>query len=65
VSATSVPERRQENGQAPLEQAPVDVQKTFSGVDLLKEGQSVPNTTFLDQDGRKRDLQSFTGRRWS
>jgi len=48
-------------GQAPLEQAPVDVQKTFSGVDLLKEGQSVPNTSFLDQDGRKRDLQSFTG----
>jgi len=48
-------------GQAPLEQPPVDVQKTFSGVDLLKEGQAVPNTTFLDQDGKRRDLQSFTG----
>jgi len=48
-------------GQAPLEQPAVDVQKTFSGADLLKEGQSVPNTAFLDQDGKPRDLRSFTG----
>ena len=48
-------------GQAPLAPPTVDVQKTFSGADLLKEGQPVPNTTFLDQDGKTRDLQSFTG----
>jgi protein SCO1 len=49
-------------GQAPLEKAPEAVQLTSSGVPLLKEGEPVPQTKFLDQDGKKRTMADFLGK---
>ena len=49
-------------GQAPLEAAPPDTTLgAKAGAMLLKDGQPVPNTTFLDEDGKKRELASFKG----
>jgi protein SCO1/2 len=44
-------------GEAPLEQMP----PASSGFEVLKPGESVPNVTFTDQDGRTRDFTSFAG----
>jgi protein SCO1/2 len=49
-------------GQAPLEKAPEPVQITSSGVELLKDGQPVPTTKFIDQDGKKRSIADFNGK---
>ena len=48
-------------GQAPLEKAP-DEPAARSGFELLKDGEPVPPTKFVDQDGKKRDLKSFEGK---
>jgi protein SCO1/2 len=48
-------------GQAPLENAP-ETPAASAGFELLKEGQPVPATVFLDQDGKKRDFKSFEGK---
>jgi len=49
-------------GQAPLEQpAKEDAPPASSGFELLKPGDTVPDATFLDQDGRKRRFASFRG----
>ena len=50
-------------GEAPLEQAapePATV-TTGSGVPLLKPGEVVPDSAFVDQDGKKRAFDSFRG----
>ena len=50
-------------GEAPLEQAPPEptTVTTGSGVPLLKPGDVVPDSTFVDQDGKKRTFKSFRG----
>lgn len=48
-------------GQAPLEKPPADVPSASSGFELLKPGDAVPDTTFVDQDGKTRDFGSFKG----
>jgi protein SCO1 len=50
-------------GEAPLEQAPPEptTVTTGSGVPLLKPGELVPDSTFVDQDGKKRAFNSFRG----
>jgi protein SCO1/2 len=49
-------------GTAPLEQPPADASPTASsGFELLKPGDSVPDGSFLDQDGRKRRFSDFKG----
>ena len=49
-------------GQAPLEKPPADAAPpASSGFELLKPGEPVPATTFVDQDGRKRRLADFKG----
>ena len=50
-------------GQAPLPKAPADVPapSASSGFELLKPGEAVPDTAFVDQDGRKRTFQAFKG----
>ena len=50
-------------GEAPLEQAPPEptTVTTGSGVPLLKPGDVVPDSAFVDQDGRKRAFNSFRG----
>jgi protein SCO1/2 len=48
-------------GSAPLERPPADVPTASSGFELLKEGENVPNTTFVDQDGKQRTFDSFRG----
>lgn len=49
-------------GSAPLAQdANATPAPGSPGANLLKEGAPVPNTTFLDQDGKKRDFDSFKG----
>jgi protein SCO1/2 len=49
-------------GTAPLEASPTDAPVTTPTIDLLKPGDSVPNATFVDQDGRKRAFDSLKGR---
>ncbi len=49
-------------GQAPLEQAPPEPPAASSGFELLKEGQAIPAARFIDQDGKKRELASFSGK---
>ena len=51
-------------GQAPLPKAPADVPtpSASSGFELLKPGEAVPDTAFVDQDGKKRTFQAFKGR---
>jgi len=48
-------------GEAPLEQAPGEAPSASSGFELLKKGGAVPNATFIDQDGKPRDVESFKG----
>src|SRR5262249_3718339 len=49
-------------GTAPLEQPANGTPAPGSpGANLLKDGAPVPNTTFLDQDGKKREFASFKG----
>ncbi|OFW21396.1 MAG: hypothetical protein A3H97_20300 [Acidobacteria bacterium RIFCSPLOWO2_02_FULL_65_29] len=43
-------------GEAPLESAPA---AASSGFELLNPGEQVPNTVFIDQDGKIRDFASF------
>jgi protein SCO1 len=47
-------------GEAPLEQ-PAAAPSASSGFELLKEGEVVPNASFVDQDGRKVSFESFRG----
>jgi protein SCO1/2 len=51
-------------GNAPLEKPVADASSpsASSGFELLKDGQPVPNVTFLDQDGRTVDFDSFKGK---
>jgi protein SCO1/2 len=46
-------------GEAPLETAPQAAPSASSGFELLSPGEVVPNTRFVDQDGKTRDLASF------
>jgi len=51
-------------GEAPLEKPPAEttaMPDARSGFELLKPGEEVPNTSFIDQDGRKRRFNSFRG----
>jgi protein SCO1 len=50
-------------GEAPLEPAPPEptTVTTGSGVPLLRPGDVVPDSTFDDQDGKKRAFKSFRG----
>jgi protein SCO1 len=50
-------------GQAPLEPPPPESNGPVarSGFELLKPGEGVPDTKFLDQDGRKRSFSAFRG----
>lgn len=50
-------------GQAPLPKPPAEAAapSASSGFELLKPGDAVPETKFVDQDGRKRSFQSFKG----
>jgi protein SCO1/2 len=49
-------------GQAPLEKPAGDAAaRTKLGASFLKDGDPVPNTTFLDENGKKRELASFKG----
>jgi protein SCO1/2 len=51
-------------GEAPVEQAPPETTvatAASAGVELLKPGDAVPDSTFVDQDGRKRKFSAFRG----
>jgi protein SCO1/2 len=50
-------------GNAPLEQQPAQASapSASSGFELLKEGEPVPNVSFVNQDGNHVDLDSFKG----
>jgi protein SCO1 len=50
-------------GQAPLEKPPAEAPapSARSGFELLKPGEQVPDTPFVDQDGRKRNFTGFQG----
>jgi protein SCO1/2 len=50
-------------GQAPLEPASAEVAapSARSGFELLKDGEPVPQASFVDQDGKARDIRSFKG----
>lgn len=50
-------------GDAPLEKAPDAglAAPASSGFELLRPGEAVPNTRFVDQDGKARDFASFQG----
>jgi protein SCO1/2 len=50
-------------GNAPLEQPPAQAStpSASSGFELLKEGQPVPNVSFVDQDGKHVEFDSFKG----
>jgi protein SCO1 len=51
-------------GTAPLEKPPADVPNpptASSGFELLKPGEAVPDTKFLDQDGKARHFGGFKG----
>ena len=49
-------------GSAPLEQPPTEVREASAGFELLKEGQPVPATEFVDQEGKKRQFKDFLGK---
>ena len=46
-------------GEAPLEKRPPSARRrpASSGFELLKPGEPVPDATFVDQDGKKRDVR--------
>lgn len=46
-------------GNAPL---PGSAPTASSGFELLKPGEAVPNTSFVDQDGTKREFASYRGK---
>jgi len=49
-------------GEAPLPGPPAEpAPSASSGFELLKPGEAVPDTTFLDQDGQKRTFAAFKG----
>jgi len=51
-------------GTAPLEKPPADVPNpptASSGFELLKPGEAVPDSKFLDQDGKTRRFSAFAG----
>jgi len=48
-------------GQAPLEKPPAEVPDARHA-NILKEGDPVPATTFINQDGKKQDFLSLTGK---
>jgi protein SCO1/2 len=50
-------------GSAPLEKptAEADAPSASSGFELLKPGESVPDASFVDQDGRRRRFADFNG----
>jgi len=50
-------------GQAPLEKPPAEAPapSASSGFELLKPGEPVPDTPFVDQDGRTRRFAGFKG----
>ena len=50
-------------GQAPLEKPPAEAPapSASSGFELLKPGDAVPDTRFVDQDGTKRTFDGFKG----
>jgi len=50
-------------GEAPLEQAPPEPTTvvTEAGPELLRPGEVVPDSPFVDQDGKKRAFDSFRG----
>jgi protein SCO1 len=50
-------------GQAPLEKPPAEAPNptASSGFELLKPGETAPNTKFIDQDGRARQFAAFKG----
>src|SRR6266540_4687837 len=50
-------------GTAPLEKPPAEAANppASSGFELLKPGDAVPDTAFLDQDGKKRRFSGFKG----
>jgi protein SCO1/2 len=49
-------------GSAPLAaQPPTPTMAARSGVEMIPDGQPIPNATFLDQDGRQVDLAAFQG----
>jgi protein SCO1/2 len=50
-------------GTAPLEKPPAEAANppASSGFELLKPGEAVPDTAFLDQDGKKRRFSGFRG----
>jgi protein SCO1/2 len=48
-------------GEAPLEAPPGAAPGASSGFELLQPGEAVPNVTFVDQDGRPREVASFRG----
>jgi protein SCO1 len=50
-------------GTAPLEPPPAEapIPKASSGFELLKPGEAVPDTPFLDQDGKRRRFADFKG----
>ena len=50
-------------GQAPLEKPSADsgLPPASPALKALKDGEPVPDATFIDQDGKKRDIRSFAG----
>ena len=46
-------------GNSPLEPQPSQAPSASSGFELLKPGEAVPNTVFIDQDNKVRDIASF------
>jgi protein SCO1/2 len=46
-------------GDAPLEKPAAEAGEARSGFELLRPGETVPNASFLDQKGNKRDFASF------
>ena len=53
-------------GEAPIEQAPPETTvatAAASGLDLLKPGDTVPDSAFVDQGGKKKTFRAFRGSR--
>ena len=46
-------------GDAPLEKAAQEAAEARSGFELLRPGETVPNASFVDQEGARRDFASF------
>jgi protein SCO1/2 len=50
-------------GEAPLEKAPEEKPAASSGFELLKQGAAIPSTSFVDQNGQKKELpRDFLGK---